>query len=149
MELTIDTSELVGLSNAMSAAPQKLQGEMADTTNALLAQGVGFAQEYVPVKDGTLKGSIHILDSASPGSLSGSYGTNLEYAYMREYGGTIYPRNGKYLVFFWEKVGAMVYATQVTQSGSHYMGKSMEALEPLAMGAFQKAVDRALDGIFG
>lgn len=140
MEITIDTSEITAFGAAMSAAPGVLQSEMTTANQALLVEGVGLAQEFAPVLDGTLRGSIHILDG--PGPEGGSYGTDLVYAWQREEGGTIVPRNARFLVFEWQ--GKLIFAKKVTQSGSHYMQKSMDALEPLVLPAYEKAVDRTL-----
>lgn len=119
--------------------------ELQTANAALLTEGVGLAQEYAPVGEtGVLRGSIHIIDGAS--AAGGSYGIEgLEYAWQREEGGTIYPRNGKYLVFEWK--GELIFAKKVTQSGSHYMQKSVDQLEPKVIPAYEKAVERVLSSL--
>lgn len=143
MEIRIDASEITAFGDAMAAAPGRLESEFETTAGALLAEGVGFAQEAAPVQDGTLRGSIAIIDG--PSAAGGSYGTSLEYAWQREEGGTILPRNGKYLVF--EIDGETIFATSVTQEGSHYVQKSVDALEPLVIPAYEKAVDRVMESL--
>ena len=140
MQLTIDASEVTRFGAALAAAAGTLQGEMTKANAGLLAEGVGLAQEAAPVQDGTLRGSIAIIDG--PSATGGSYGTSLEYAWQREEGGTIVPRNAKVLVFEWN--GQLVFAKSVTQSGSHYMQTSLEQLEPKALPAYEAAVDRTL-----
>ena len=143
MEIRIDASEITQFGTAMAAAPGTLQSEMTMANTGLLVEGVGLAQEYAPVQDGTLRGSIHILDG--PSATGGSYGTSLEYAWMREEGGTIVPRNARFLVFEWQ--GRLVFAKKVTQSGSHYMQKSVDALRAKVLPAYEKAVDRVLGSL--
>lgn len=140
MEISIDVTELVGYADAMAQAPGVLQAEMKASSAVALHEGIGYAQENVPRKDGILAASIMILDG--PTAEGGAYGSSLVYANQREYGGTIYPRNGKFLVF--EVDGELVFARSVTQTGSFYMKKSMETLEPRIEPIYQLAVDRTL-----
>lgn len=153
MELVVDASEVTLFGEALELAPREMHEAVSDAVQGLLVEGVGYAQEYAPVKDGTLRASIQILEgvSASIGgdSISGSYGSTLEYAWQREEGGTITARNAPYLVFFWEEKGIWVATKSVTQSGSHYMQSSFELLQVLADDAFEAAVDRALSAFWG
>ncbi len=141
IELTIDASEITGFATAMTAAPGVLQSEMTTAASGLLATGMGYAQDNAPIDIGTLRGSIRIIDAASPSG--GSYGTDLEYAWMREEGGTIVPRNARFLVFEWQ--GHLVSAKRVTQTGTKYMQRSADQLEPLVEPAYGKAVERTLE----
>lgn len=143
MEITIDTSEITGFGTAMGAAAGLLESEMEAANAGLLVEGVGLAQEYAPVLDGTLRGSITIIDG--PSAAGGSYGTSLEYAWQREEGGTIVPRNASVLVF--EIDGETIFAKSVTQEGSHYMQQSVDALEPKVLPAYEAAVDRVLGSL--
>lgn len=138
--LTVDASEITGFATAMAAAPGVLQSEMTTAASGLLVTGMGFAQDDAPMKIGTLRGSVHIIDAASPSG--GSYGTDLEYAWMREEGGTIVPRNASVLRF--EIGGQVIYAKRVTQTGTKYMQRSAEQLEPLVEPAYEKAVERTM-----
>ena len=143
MDIRIDASEITNFGTAMAAATGRLESELTTANAALLAEGVGYAQENAPVQDGALQGSIAIIDG--PSAAGGSYGTSMEYAWQREEGGTIYPRNGKYLVF--EIDGETIFATSVTQSGSHYMSKSVDQMEPKVLPAYEKAVERVMDSL--
>lgn len=143
MDLRIDVSELVGFAEAMAQAPDVLQQEMEMSSMVALHEGIGYAQEETPRDSGDLAGSIRILDG--PGAEGGSYGSSLVYAWQREKGGTIYPRNGKYLVF--EIDGQLIFARSVTQTGSHYMEKSRQRLEPRIEPIYQLAIDRTLGRI--
>ncbi len=149
MEITLDASELERFAEAMEMAPDTLQRELKDSSDVALHEGVGYAQENVPRQDGILAADIRVLDG--PGPDGGSYGTDLVYAWQREEGGTIYPRNGEFLVFRLAEAvtpqnpEGLVFARQVTQEGSHYMEKSMEALEPRIEPIYQLAVDRTLE----
>lgn len=140
MDITIDFSEVTNFGTAMSAAAGQLQSELTVANQGLLATGMGYAQDNAPVKIGTLRGSVHIIDAASPSG--GSYGTDLEYAWMREEGGTIVPRNARFLAFEWQ--GKLVFARKVTQTGTKYMQRSADQLEPLMIPAYGEAVERTL-----
>lgn len=153
MELTIDATEVTLFGEALELAPQEMHEELSTAIDALLVEGVGYAQEYVPVDTGALKGSIRILEGVSAGigggSLSGSYGTDMEYAWQREEGGTITARNAPYLVFFWAAKGVWVTTKSVYQEGSHYMADSFELVQVLADETFDAAIDRALSRFWG
>lgn len=148
MIVTVDAWEVMRFARNAGLAADVLEREMARTTNALAAEGLGFAKEYAPVDGGNLSNAIHLQETASPGSLTASWGVNeVEYAYMREFGGTIVPRNGKYLVF--EIGGQLIFAKSVTQTGTRYMNRSADSVEPLMQGAYDKAVERALAAFGG
>lgn len=140
MDIRIDASELLGWAAAMAQAPGDLQHEMQLSSQVLLHEGIGYAQEEVPRDSGNLAGSIRILDG--PNAEGGAYGSDLVYAWQREEGGTIYPRNARALVF--EIDGQLIFAKKVTQTGSHYMQKSKDRLEPRVGPVYQLAVDRVL-----
>lgn len=74
---------------------------------------VNDAKENAPYLSGTLKRSIH---SSQPSLNSGRWevriGTNLEYARIHEYGGTIRAKNKPFLVF---KIGGKLIFTKSVQ----------------------------------
>ena len=74
---------------------------------------VNDAKERAPVLSGTLKRSIH---SGNPSLSNGQWevriGTNLEYARIHEYGGTIKAKNKPFLVF---KIGGKLIFTKSVQ----------------------------------
>jgi hypothetical protein len=139
MEIAIDASELLDYAGDMARAADVLTDELEDATAGVLATGVGLAVQNAPIEDGGLRGDIRVIRH---NGLDGEYGTDLDYSAQREFGGTIYPRNGKYLVF--EIGGQLIFAKSVTQSGDFYMQKSADELRPLAQQAFSDAVSRAL-----
>lgn len=144
MELTVDVTELRGYADAMAQAPGVLNSEMETASRVLLHEGIGYAQEYVPRDSGNLAGSIVIMDG--PSAAGGAYGSSMVYAWQREKGGTIHARNKPYLHFQLPD-GRWVKVKSVTQSGSHYMQKSMERLEPRVDPVYQLAIDRTLGRI--
>lgn len=113
--------------------------ERAAVAGALVIQNR--AKQLAPFKTGTLRRSIHIGGHAdlAPGSSDASaagagdvpapevskneatvyIGTNLEYAAMQEFGGTIRPRNAKALVF--EIDGETIVTQSVTIQPQPYM----------------------------
>lgn len=148
MEIRLDASELLQFGEAMEQSLDVLQRELKDSSEEALHEGVGYAQEFVPRGDGILAGDIRVLEGPSPEG--GEYGTDLVYAWQREEGGTIYPRNGQFLRFQMadavtpDNPEGWVFARKVTQEGSHYMQKSLEALEPRIEPIYQMAIDRTL-----
>jgi len=151
MEFSIDASELTLFGEALQLAPKEMHDAVSDAIDGLLSEGVGYAREYAPVDTGALKNSIQIIQGVAAGiggdSLSGSYGTTMEYAWQREEGGTITARNAPYLVF--QINGQWVKVKSVYQEGSHYMQNSFELVQVLADDAFEAAVDRALAAFWG
>lgn len=143
MDLTVDIRELTDFSTAMSWAGDQLSVEMAASTSVALHEGIGYAQDEVPVDEGNLKADIRILDGPTPGG--GAYGSDLVYAWQREEGGTIYPRNARKLVF--EIDGVLIFADKVEQEGSHFMEKSRQRLALRIKSIYQLAVDRTLGKI--
>jgi hypothetical protein len=143
VDVVVDVREVYDFAGDLSSA--RIGGELAEAVNAGLAQGVSLAQGFAPYLYGVLSGDIRILRAASAGNLSGSYGTTVVYAYMREYGGTITARNAPYLVF--QVGGRWVQVKSVTQTGTHYMGRSRDALEPLLKAALADALMRALRNV--
>ncbi len=141
MEIDIDASEIIGFGDAMAQVPGALDREMTSAGGALLAEGVSLAQGFAPVKEGTLRASIGITGRSGWG---GSYGTSLVYAAMREYGGTIY---GNPWLVFPGRDGGLVFVRSVTQTGTRYMGRSLDALRPRARAAFAAGLQRAMAGV--
>lgn len=137
MEITIDAAELIGFADAMAQAPGLLDAEMQAARDAALTEGVGYAQEFAPIDTGALAGSITILTREGWG---GSWGTNLVYAWQREEGGPI--EGNPYLVF--EIDGRLIFARRVVQEGSHYMQRSVEAMEGRVGDIYGRGVDRVL-----
>lgn len=138
--MEIDAGEIFGFAEAMSNAPGQLDREMTRAGQAALLEGVGLAQEYAPVDEGVLRASIGIINQSGWGGL---YGTSLVYAWQREEGGTI--EGNPWLVF--QINGQWVKVRSVTQTGSHYMQRSADALEPRLDRIYGMAVDRVLAGL--
>lgn len=144
--LEITAPRLPVLSRALRQAPATTRAELVTTTNALLAVGVGLAQEEAPVDEGVLRASIDVVEAAgvSGGGVSGTYGSRgIIYARIQEEGGVIVARRAPYLVFQ-TRSGNWVRVKQVTITGKRYMHKSAVALRPRARDAYRLAAKRAL-----
>ena len=90
--------------------------EAAATAGALLVENA--AKDKAPYKTGTLKRSItHETIEKSEKACHVSVGTNLEYARLQEYGGTI---EGKPLLVF-EIGGETIFVQSVTVPASPYL----------------------------
>jgi hypothetical protein len=134
---------------AFRQAPEAMRNELRRTTNALVAEGIGLAQENAPVDIGQLKASIVVVQAAtiSGDGVTGSYGSRgVIYARIQELGGTITPKRGQWLVFQ-TKNGQWVKVRSVTITGTHYIEKSRASLRPRAREAYAMAVNRALASI--
>lgn len=140
--ITIHAEDADRIVVALMLAPQLLRTELLATEEGLLGEGIGLTQEAAPVDEGVLRASIGVLDVAhwTGGGVSGAYGTSLLYAAQRNFGGPIYAKPGGWLVF--EIDGELIFAKKVVQTGSHYMEKGAEQLEPKVAEAFGLALDR-------
>lgn len=94
---------------------------------------------------GNLKGSINTKIEDLPSSITASVGTSvgaIPYARIHEYGGTILPKNGPYLVFktadgAWHKV------TQVVMPERSYLRSSLADMEQTIETQIRLSVRRA------
>jgi hypothetical protein len=138
--ITIDASEVLAFGVAAARAPGILEDEAGAATEELTLEGMGLAQENAPVGNGDLKAKIAVLELEP---FYGEYGIeDLDYAWMREEGGVIVPRNGEFLVF--EIAGRLIFARSVTQEGTKYMERSGDSLEPQVEPAYSAALDRTI-----
>lgn len=140
-DLVFDASEISQFGVAMAAAPAQMQGAMTLAASESLAAGISLAQGFAPVDEGVLRASIHITQGPAPSG--GAYGTSLIYAWMREVGGTIFGR--PWLVF--QVGGRWVKTRKVTQTGTHYMARSAQALRPRLHQIYGRAIGKVLAGI--
>jgi HK97 gp10 family phage protein len=89
--------EIIGLAEfeqklkALSEAVRGKKLELALKSGALLIQGP--AKEKAPVRTGNLRRSIQIETSSSGDTAEARIGTNLVYARIQEFGGTIVPKS--------------------------------------------------------
>lgn len=142
MEIVIDTSEVQAFAGRMAGVDGILDREMRRAGDTVLTEAVGFAQEFAPVDEDTLRNSIGIVSRDGWG---GTYGTSLEYAWMRERGGTIH--GNPWLVF--QVNGQWVKVRSVTQSGSHYMERSRQRMDGRAQAIYEMALQRVINSIGG
>lgn len=124
----------------MESAPAALRNELAKRTISLLQQGAGIMRTLAPRLTGRLAGSIGVTRSAGT---SGTFGTSLVYAAQRNFGGTIRARNAPFLVFPGRN-GGLVRVKSVTQSGTHYLERTLVKLRPLVQQEYRQAVRAAL-----
>lgn len=139
--IIIDAAEVTGLASAMGRAPGAIEGGLTRAASVAVVEGIGLAQGNAPVKDGVLRASIGIIEQ--PTAAGASFGTSLEYAAQREFGGTI--TGNPWLVF--QIDGQWVKVRSVTQTGSHYMRDAAAELQPRLPAIYANAVGRELAGI--
>lgn len=89
------------------------------------------AKTRAPFRDGNLRNSIQ---SQRTGTARWIVGTNVEYAAMQEFGGTIVPRRAPYLVFR-GRDGGLVFAKSVTIPAQPYMTPAAEHVRPAFIAA--------------
>lgn len=109
----------------------------AATAGALLVENA--AKEKAPFKTGSLRRSIHTeVTEQRRDYAEVTVGTDLVYAAQVEFGGTIVPKKGKFLVF--EVDGETVFARSVTQVARPYLRPAFDEKKDAA----EKEVGRAL-----
>lgn len=98
-EIKVTVTGMDGLSAAFAAAKAATSGKMLE--NAALAGAMpvrNAAKQKAPKKTSNLRRSIHTeVASASETAVEVLVGTDVEYAAIQEFGGTIVPKNAKYL----------------------------------------------------
>ncbi len=143
----IDGSAIEGFSAAMNRAPAVLKSEVGKGVNGVLSYGVVAARAGIHSVSGKLAGAIKILSPAAVTgvTITGAYGvrkSDVIYAMQREYGGTIRAKNAPFLVF--QIDGRTIRVKQVTQTGSHYMSRSVDRIRPLFAPAISRAIERTI-----
>ncbi len=138
MDLEFSAPDFGTFGNQMAKAGGAMQREMQVAMAGAGAAGIALGQGFAPVDDGDLRASIRLTEQ--PTALRVAYGTSIIYAWIREKGGTIV--GNPWLVF--QVAGRWVKVRSVTQTGTHYMQRSANALRPKLKGLFAGAVRRAL-----
>jgi hypothetical protein len=138
--ITVDVSSLTTWTSLMYRAPAVLRSEMAKRTIGLLQNGAGIMRTLAPRLTGRLAGSIGVTRSSATG---GTFGTSLVYAAQRNFGGTIRARNAPYLVFPGRN-GGLVRVKSVTQTGTHYLERTVVRLRPIIQTEYRAALRAAL-----
>lgn len=138
--IQIEMNELNEWAARMESAPARLRTEMQKRTISLLQQGAGIMRTLAPRLTGRLAGSIGVTRSSA---FSGTFGTSLIYAAQRNFGGTIRARNAPYLVFPGRN-GGLVRVKSVTQSGTHYLERTVTRLRPLVQQEYKFALRAAM-----
>ena len=142
MSFTIDASDITVFGDGLSNAGGLMQNALQQANQQIITQGVAIAQGNAPRMDGILAGSIQPIGGVT--AAGGEFGTSLIYAWMREEGGTIH---GNPFLVFPGRNGGLVFARSVTQTGTHYMARTARELQPFAMAAWGKAIERVWDGV--
>ena len=100
------------------------EARIATQDTMLDIQTTAKSSGYVPYQTGNLKRSITSRVELGKTQITGKIGSNLVYAGIQEYGGTIKPRNGKYLKF--KGNNGWVSVKQVTIKGKFYMTRAIK-----------------------
>lgn len=119
--MTVQIMGLEALTKRLGRIAAEVRGPMLEA--AVRAGALPFqtaAQANAPVLSGTLRRSIHTEVERRGDEVRARVGTNLPYARQREYGGTIRPVRGPYLM--WRTPdGRFVRARSVTQRATPYL----------------------------
>lgn len=106
------------------------------------------AKDKAPYKTGTLRRSLHSETNEKSGArVSVLAGTDLEYAAMQEFGGTVVPTKGRFLVF--EIDGKKVFARKVTIPAHPYLRPAFDEQKGEAVKVFRLAVGDQVRAIAG
>lgn len=119
--------------------PQVIKGSQKAAVLAVANAGAGQAVKLAPVDKGGLKSSI---EAESISSKKAKYGSNIIYAAIQEFGGTIKPVRAKMLRF--EKDGKVIYAKSVTLKPQPYLRPSADWLKKNGAKAYGVVIRRAL-----
>ena len=128
-------------STALNASPAVINRELLTANQVIIAEGIALGQDNAPRLDGVLADSIQPIGAVT--AAGGEFGTSVIYANQREYGGTI--MGNPWLVF--QVNGRWVKVRSVTQSGSFYMKRTFDELQPFAMIAWDRALERVWDAL--
>lgn len=131
--------KITGTILGASELVQKLTGMSRDFREQALGTAVGAgamliensAKEKVPKLTGNLARSIHTNVTTTTNQAAAEIGTDAEYAAQVEFGGTIYPKNGKYLVFTIN--GKKIFAKKVTQRARPYLRPAFDEKKDAAL----------------
>lgn len=176
---------VTGLKQAIARflkADQVLQAELVRVMEAFGRRMEGQIKARTPVGTGRLRSSIKYriemtgargMPSLTVGSMAAPGGAAVIYARFREFGGTIKPIKGKYLVWLDTRGGrnpmvtragasgirarnvgqgemtgsnrpALIFARQVTQKGSHYLYPVVQENVPLLGRAIAIAIAKTM-----
>lgn len=128
MKITQPKAQLDALYKGLKGAPGQMKREVFVAVDSSM-QGIhGRTVQYAPYKTGNLRRSFTWLTDDEGDRIVGVIGTNLDYAWVQEFGMTIKAKRSKYLHFKgshgWAKV------KQVKIPGKHYFGRAIEAEIP-------------------
>ena len=127
MEVKFDEQEIkIALKNLSEIPKQAMAGITNAVQDSMLEiQSTAKSPGYVPYKSGNLKRSITQKVEATPlKRVTGTIGSNLEYARIQEFGGVIRPKTGKYLRFLGNN--GWVSVKQVTIRPKFYMTRAIK-----------------------
>lgn len=97
------------------------------------------AQDKAPYRTGTLRRSIHSETTEKSGPrVIVQVGTDVEYAAMQEFGGTIVPKTARFLVF--EVDGKKAFAKKVTIPAHPYLRPAFDEQSGEAVRQFRLAI---------
>jgi phage gpG-like protein len=143
LEITIDKQASRALLDLMANHKEKFDAAMGLALDATANRGRQYVHGYAPYKTGNLRRSITIQRGAE--NLERIIGTNLIYAPIHEYGGTVKAKSRRFLVF---KVnGQWVSVKKVTipkYKGRGYFAPSMTDLQKVAPSFFERAIEKII-----
>jgi HK97 gp10 family phage protein len=108
--------------------------------------------QVLRVRTGSLRSSIHTQVSAAGDQVAASVGTNIRYARIHEYGGTIpahtvTPKSARALAFFWkgeQRFFRRVEIPAVTMPERSFLRSALREMTPRIEAGLKEAVAEAL-----
>lgn len=149
MSKPVRVRNLKSLDRKLAALGKLAQADVLERALHAGAQEIrNSAQEKAPFLTGTLRRSIHSETAEKSGSrVRVLVGTDLEYAAMQEFGGTIVPKSARRLVF--EVDGKKVFARKVTIPAHPYLRPAFDEQKGEAVRQFRLAVGDQIRAIAG
>lgn len=137
------------LDRKLAALSRLARGDVLEQALHAGAQEIlNSAKDKAPYKTGTLRRSLHSETAEKSGTrVRVLVGTDLEYAAMQEFGGTIVPKSARRLVF--EVDGKLVFARRVTISAHPYLRPAFDDQKGEAVKVFRLAVADQIRAIAG
>ena len=130
---------------ALEALGSEAEGVLDAAVNLGAMEIRNAAADKAPQKTGNLRRSITATRSTDSSALvEYDIGTNLEYAAIHEYGGTIYPR-GQFLVF--EIGGETIFARSVTLEARPYLTPAFDEKKEAAKEVVGQMVAEAMQRV--
>lgn len=123
LKIAFDQGKFEKMVKAIHGAPNEIKEGMRVAMESSLMEVHGKSVQNSPFKTGNLRRSLQWKSEVGTNKIVGAVGTNLIYARMQEFGGTIVAKSAKFLVFKGSRGWASV--KKVVVPAKHFLGKAI------------------------